>query len=185
MATMHTFVLFIHGAGTGAYAADRLLADSLQRALGADYEVHCPQLPDEENAAYPAWKAEIDSRLAAMNGPVALVGHSVGGSVLLKYLSDRKPTRQITGLYVIAAPYWGASEFWSWDEAALPDDAAARLAGDWPLIFYQSRDDEVVPFAHLAMYAAKLPRATIRELDGRGHQFKNDLSAVAADIKKA
>jgi hypothetical protein len=35
------------------------------------------------------------------------------------------------------------------------------------------------------MYAAKLPRATIREFDGRGHQFNNDLSEVAADIRKS
>jgi predicted alpha/beta hydrolase family esterase len=181
---MPTFVLFIHGAGAGAYAEDRLLADSLQRALGADCEVQCPQMPDEDNAAYPAWKAEIESRLAAMQGPVALVGHSVGASVVLKFLCDRPPPRQIAGAFLIAAPYWGASEFWSWDEAALPADAATRLAGDWPLIFYQSRDDEIVPFAHLAMYAAKLPRATIREFDGRGHQFNNDLTEVAADIKR-
>jgi Predicted esterase of the alpha/beta hydrolase fold len=185
MALMHTFVLFIHGAGAGACAADRLLADSLQRALGADYEVLCPQMPDEDDASYPAWKAEIDLRLATTKAPVALVGHSVGGSVLLKYLCDEQPSPQIAGLFVIAAPYWGASEFWSWDEAALPADAAARLAGDWPLIFYQSRDDEVVPFAHLSMYAAKLPRATIREFAGLGHQFNNDLTEVAADIKKA
>jgi uncharacterized protein len=185
---MSRSVLFIHGAGAGAYAEDVLLADSLQRALGADYEVQCPQMPDEENSPYRLWKAEIDSRLAAMTGAVALVGHSVGGSVLLKYLCDRERTqpisdRVVAGLFGIAVPYWGASEFWSWDEGTLPADAAARLAGDWPLIFYQSRDDEVVPFAHLAMYAAKLPRATIREFDGRGHQFKNDLTEVAADIK--
>jgi serine hydrolase len=185
MALMDVPVLFIHGAGAGAYAADRLLADSLQRALGADSEVLCPQMPDEDNAAYPAWKAEIDAWLATMRAPVALVGHSVGGSVLLKYLCDEQRTRQIAGLFVIAAPYWGASEFWSWDEAALPVDAAARLAGEWPLIFYQSRDDEIVPFAHLAMYAAKLPRATIREFAGRGHQFKNDLTEVAADIRNS
>jgi uncharacterized protein len=182
---MSRYVLFIQGAGAGAYREDRLLADSLQRQLGAGYEVQCPQMPDEDDAAYPAWKDEIGSRLAAMEGPVALVGHSVGASVLLKYLCEQKPTRQITGAFLIAAPYWGASEFWSWDEAALPADAAARLAGDWPLIFYQSRDDEVVPFAHLALYAAKLPRATIREFDGRGHQFNNDLTEVAADIRKA
>jgi predicted alpha/beta hydrolase family esterase len=185
MAAMQTFVLFVHGAGTGAYAADRLLADSLQRCLGADYEVQCPQMPDEDNASYPAWQSEIDARIAALKGSVALVGHSVGASVLLKYLCERQRTRQVTGLFLLAAPYWGASKFWSWDEGALPADAAARLAGDWPLIFYQSRDDEVVPFEHLAMYAAKLPRATIREFDGRGHQFGNDLSEVAADIRNS
>lgn len=85
---------------------------------------------------------------------------------------------------MIAAPYWGADEGWRWDDAALPTDAAAKLAGDWPLIFYHSRDDEIVPFAHLALYAAKLPRAIVRTFEGRGHQFGNDLSDVAADIAR-
>jgi hypothetical protein len=29
----------------------------------------------------------------------------------------------------------------------------------------------------------KIPRATIREFDGHGHQFDNDLSEVGRDIK--
>jgi uncharacterized protein len=182
---MQTSVLFIQGGGTGAYIEDRHLADSLERALGAGYEVQYPQMPDEENCPYPEWQAQIDARLAAATGAIALVGHSIGGSVLLKYLCDRRPTAHIAGLFVIAAPYWGADEAWRWEEVALPEDAAAKLAGEWPLIFYHSRDDESVPFAHLELYAAKLPRATFRTFDGRGHQFRNDLSEVATDIKAA
>src|ERR687897_976388 len=49
-------------------------------------------------------------------------------------------------------------------------------------VLYHSRDDETVPFAHLALYAEKLPRATVKEFDGRGHQFDDDLSEVARDI---
>ncbi len=47
---------------------------------------------------------------------------------------------------------------------------------------YHSRDDEVVPFAHAVLYAQKLPHATVREFDGGGHQFGDDLSEVARDI---
>lgn len=113
---------------------------------------------------------------------MALVGHSIGGSVLLKYLCERPAPKRLIGLYAVAAPYWGADDAWTWDEMTLPTGAAARLAGDWPLVLYHSRDDEIVPFAHLSLYAAKLPRAMVREYDGRGHQFGNDLAAVAADI---
>jgi predicted alpha/beta hydrolase family esterase len=179
---MQKRVLFIHGAGDGAYAADRLLANSLQSALGAGYDVQCPQMPDEEDAPYAAWADEIDKRIRSASGPIVLVGHSVGGSVLLKFLCDRPPVPRLAGLFVIATPYWGADTFWHWEEASLPADAESKLAGDWPLFFYHSRDDETVPFAHLAMYTAKFPRATIRALDGRGHQFNNDLAEVAADI---
>lgn len=181
---MNGSVLFIQGGGTGAYAADRALADSLECALGASWDVQYPQMPDEENCPYPEWKAEIDARLAAIGGLVALVGHSMGGSVLLKYLCDRPAPPRIVGLFAVAAPYWGAGG-WNWDEMALPIDAAARLAGDWPLVLHYSRDDEVVPFSHLALYTARLPRAMVREYDGRDHQFGDDLADVAADILRA
>jgi uncharacterized protein len=176
-------VLFIHGAGEGAYDADRLLAESLQSALGSEYEVQCPHMPDEKSSPYDLWKAEIGRRLAALNVEVVLVGHSVGGSVLLKYLCEARSAHSIAGLFVIAASFWGADPDWHWDEMTLPADAAARLSGTWPIFLYHSRDDEFVPFAHLALYAAKLPRATVRAFDGRGHQFGNDLTHVANDIK--
>jgi uncharacterized protein len=100
---MRRYVLFIHGAGTGAYAADRLLADSLRAALGDGFQVDCPRMPDEENAPYGEWKAAIRSKLRAKRAPV-LVGHSVGGSVLLKFLCERRSPARIAGLFVIATP---------------------------------------------------------------------------------
>jgi predicted alpha/beta hydrolase family esterase len=92
--------------------------------------------------------------------------------------------RSLAGLFVIAAPYCGADEYWKWDEVRLPQDVAAKLASIPRIFLYHSRDDEIVPFAHLALYAAKLPQANIRVYDGRGHQFGNDLADVAGDITR-
>ncbi len=66
----------------------------------------------------------------------------------------------------------------------LPQDFATKLPAIPRIFLFHSRDDEVVPFAHLALYAAKLPQATIRITDGRGHQFGNDLAGVAEDITR-
>jgi uncharacterized protein len=182
---MKKHVLFIHGAGEGAFDEDRLLAESLQNALGSAYDVHYPKMPEQDSATYTDWKAPIERELAALDDQVILVGHSVGGSVLLKYLSEQQIDKPISSLFLLATPYWGADEFWKWDEARLPEDLAAKLAGIPRIFLYHSRDDETVPFAHLALYAAKLPQATIREFDRRGHQFRNDLAEVADTIKKA
>jgi predicted alpha/beta hydrolase family esterase len=57
------------------------------------------------------------------------------------------------------------------------------LPGDVPIFLYHSRDDEEVDVAHLAIYARKLPQALIREVASGGHQFGNDLTPVALDIK--
>ena len=62
------------------------------------------------------------------------------------------------------------------------EDFGSKIPKEMTVILYHSRDDEVVPFAHAALYAQKLPRAIVREFDGRGHQFAEDLSEVARDI---
>lgn len=178
-------VLFIHGAGDGAYEEDELLAASLRDALGPGYTVLYPRMPTADSATYDDWIAPIDAELARLDQAVSLVGHSVGGSVLLKYLAETRVAPAVAGMFVIATPYWGADEFWRWDEARLPSDAAARLAHLARLVLYHSRDDEVVPFEHMALYEGLLPDATFRELDGRGHQLGNDLTEVAQDILSA
>jgi predicted alpha/beta hydrolase family esterase len=178
-------VLFIHGAGDGAYEDDARLVASLQSALGAAYAVHYPKMPLEDSAAYADWTARIAAAMATLDDAVIVVGHSVGGSVLVKYLSEAQLDTPIGGLYVIAAPFWGADAFWSWEDARVPDDVGAKLARIPRIVLYHSRDDEVVPFAHLALYAARLPQATLREVDGRGHQWGSNLADVAEDILSA
>ena len=179
---MKKSVLFIHGAGQGAYEEDGLLVASLQNSLGSAYVVRYPKMGNEESPGYADWKAQIAAELATLYDEVILVGHSVGGSVLVKYLSEGRVEKPIAGLFLIATPFWGADEFWKWDEARLPQDAATKLASIPRIFLYHSRDDEIVPFAHLGLNAAKLPQATIREVDGHGHLFGNDLAIVAGDI---
>ena len=164
-------VLFIQGGGEGAYAEDEKLAVSLQHALGAEYNVVYPHMPDEDDPQYETWAAQIAEEQAALGDKAIIVGHSVGGAVLLRHLSEAKIDKPVAGIFIIAAPYWGA------------EDWQADLPAGLPVFLYHSRDDSVVPFAHLAKFAEKFPQATIREFDGRGHQFNNDLSEVAEDIK--
>src|SRR5215212_3077187 len=77
-----------------------------------------------------------------------------------------------------------ANRGWEVGEDQLREDFATRLPRGLPVFLYHSRDDEVVPFAHLALYEAKLRQAAVRRFDGRGHQFRGDLSEVAGDIRE-
>jgi predicted alpha/beta hydrolase family esterase len=125
--------------------------------------------------------AQIAAVLASLDGKLILAGHSAGGAVLLTYLLKRHLDKPIAGIFLIAIPFWGPE-----DEAGgqytLREGFASRLPQGVPVFLYHSRDDEWVPFAHLAKFATQIPQATVREFDGRGHQFNNDLSEVAADI---
>ncbi len=81
-----------------------------------------------------------------------LVGHSLGASILLKYLSEEKAEKPVAGVFLVAPPYWGAED-WEVSEYALQADFASKIPKELPMFFYHSRDDEWVPFAHLTLYA--------------------------------
>jgi predicted alpha/beta hydrolase family esterase len=180
---LKSHVLFVHGGGEGAHEADEKLAVSLRDALGGGYDVRSPKMPNEGSPEVEAWKDRISEELAAMDGEVVLVGHSVGAFVLLKYLSEEEPEKPVAGLFLVAAPYVGTGG-WEMDEYALREDFASKLPEGLQVFLYHGRDDEEVPFEHLALYEANLPRAAVRASDGRGHQFGDDLSEVARDIRE-
>jgi uncharacterized protein len=175
-------VLFIQGGGKGAYEEDEKLADSLRNELGAEYNVLYPQMPNEDNPEDRLWITRISRELDSLDDNVILVGHSAGGAVLLKYLLKEDVSKQISGIFLISIPYWGPEDDED-EEYTLQEGFAAKLPKRVPIYLYHSRDDKWVPFAHFTWYAERIPQATIREFDGRGHQFNNDLSEVAADIK--
>jgi len=179
---MSTCVLFIQGGGKGAHTEDKFLADSLKRALGPDYDVRYPRMPDESNPGVELWGQEISSELSKISGKVILVAHSVGGSILLQYLSDEKFGDSIGGLFVLAAPIWDDNQ-WNFDDLKLPRNIAEKLALIPRIYFYHCRDDEIVPFAHLALHAAQIPQAITRAISHGGHQFGNDLARIAMDIR--
>src|SRR5262245_59561075 len=114
---MKKYVLFIHGGGgEGAYEEDGILAASLREALGAAYEVRYPKMPLEESAGYADWKTQIAAELSALDDEIILVAHSVGGSILLKYLAEEQVEKPIAGLFLLATPYFGGDEIWNYAE---------------------------------------------------------------------
>jgi uncharacterized glyoxalase superfamily protein PhnB/predicted alpha/beta hydrolase family esterase len=149
--------------------------------LGSDYHVLSPEMPEPEHPEYTHWKRELDKDLALLRGDAILVGHSLGGSVLLKYLSEQPLLKSIAGLFIVAAPFWGA-EHWDVDEYRLTENFNQYLPSMSRLVLYHSRNDKVVPFSHLSMYATRLPGATFRETRGQ-HLFHNGLPELITDIK--
>jgi predicted alpha/beta hydrolase family esterase len=178
-----TNVVFIQGAGAGAHEADRLLADSLRASLGPEFEVRYPEMVDGDEPELGPWSDQIDHEIETATGNVIVIGHSVGASIVLKHLSEGVANPRIVGVFLVAAPSWGADDFWAWEEGTLDPAAAGQLAGRMPVVLYHSVDDEEVPFSHLARNAAHVPGAISRELETGGHQFGNDLGVVARDIR--
>jgi predicted alpha/beta hydrolase family esterase len=180
---MKKHLLFIQGGGGEEdYTADAKLVASLQEALGESYIVHYPLLPDDESEPDFGRKKQIAKELSSLEGEIILVAHSLGASMLLKYLSESQVQQKIAGIFLIATPFWSGEEDWK-QELKLQENFAEKLPKDVPVFLYHCRDDEEAPFAHLSFYKQMLPHATVREMTTGGHQFNNDLSLVAKDIK--
>lgn len=179
---MKKHVLFIQGGGEDGYTADKKMVDSLQTALGNGFEVSYPALKSDESKPDFGWPEQIGEAIDDMKGDLILVGHSLGASLILKYLSENKIQKKINGIFLLATPFWSGEEDWV-KGLMLKNDFPGKLPDDVPISMHYNRDDEEVPFDHLDLYASKLSQATIHKMKSGGHQFNNDLRFLAADIK--
>ena len=175
-------VLFVQGAGEGAYAADAALAESLQSALGAAYRVRYPKMPNEESPDYVSWKSTLVQEISAIGDGATLVAHSAGATILITSLAESGSSVEITGLFLIAPPFIGEGG-WSIPDSETTEGVGAKLPQALPIYLYHGRDDDVVPVAHAELYANAIPQAHVRRLDHRDHQLNDDLAEVAADIR--
>ncbi|WP_101295979.1 alpha/beta fold hydrolase [Halegenticoccus soli] len=175
-------ILFVHSAGAqGPHDGSGDLVAYLRNSLEAGYDVLYPKMPGLEDPEYQTWKTGFAREFSSVEDEVILVGHSLGGSVLLKYLSEETVDQPITGLFLVATPFWGGDEDWH-GEFVLREDFASKLPRIPQISFYYSGDDEVVPPEHGALYREALPQATIRQLDGYGHVFQDGLPELTEDI---
>lgn len=177
-------ILFIHSAGPqGLREGSDELVRYLRKELDAEFDIVSPLMPEPEHPDYDQWIALLDDELAEMQEHVVAIGHSLGGSVLLKYLTEESYDKQFDGLFLIAAPFWGLPD-WDVQEYKLNVNFAARLPSLSPIFVYHSSDDHVVPFHHAELYKVTLPTVSFRPLRNRGHLFSAGLPEIVDDIKK-
>jgi predicted alpha/beta hydrolase family esterase len=174
-------LLFVQGGGQGTHDEwDDKLVESLRRQLGPDYEINYPRMPREEEPSYARWKPALEKALGTLRDGAALVAHSVGGTTLIKLLSESSP-QKFSAIFFVAVPFIGDGG-WQADDVQPPPGLAARLPKGIPIHFFHGLNDEVAPPSHLDLYARELPEARVHRLPGRDHQLNNDLSEVAAEI---
>jgi predicted alpha/beta hydrolase family esterase len=176
-------VLFVQGAGEGVHAEwDLKLVESLRRELGPQYEVRYPLMPNEADPTLATWKPALEQEFAALRNGAVVMGHSAGGAMLINVLTQSAPMITLAAIVLIAAPFIGA-DGWTSDDIAPQSRLAERLPSAVPVFLYHGENDDIVPVAHVELYARAIPGAHVRRLAGRDHQLNNDLSEVASDIR--
>lgn len=136
--------------------------DYLEQSLGKKFEVISPRMPLQDNAKYRDWKIMFERYLAILEGEFILIGVSLGGVFLAKYLSENKLKKQPIATYLVCPPF---------DNSIPGEDLVGgftlksnlslleKNSGKLHLLF--SQDDDVVPVSHAEKYAKKLKQAHI------------------------
>ena len=164
-----------YGPGKGSYD----LVKYLRTELPKEFQIIFPTIEKPNAPTYAKFKKMFKSAFAAITEPVILVGHSLGASTLLKYLSEEKPGVSILGLFLVSTPYWKSNM----KEFQLNKNFQASLAGIPKIFLYHSKHDADVPIDHLEFYEQAFSTAVVRKLNGKEHIFSKGLPELVADIK--
>jgi hypothetical protein len=91
-------ILFAHSGGEQGSAGQGSfdLVAYLEKELGNEFEIHYPIIDDPEAPTYEMWKMLFAKEFKTIVQPTILIGHSLGGSMLLKYISEEKPKISIS-----------------------------------------------------------------------------------------
>lgn len=159
--------------------------DYLDKKLGKDFEIIRPRMSSPENAKYFFWKINFERYFPYFRDNLILVGGSLGGIFLAKYLSENRFPKKIKAVYLVCPPY---------DNSLEQEDLAGgfKLKSDLSLIeknckninLLFSRNDDIVPVAHAAKYAKKLKNAKIIIYDHiPGHFLISEFPEIVKMIK--
>lgn len=165
-------LLLVHGAG--GFDEDQAIADGLRSVLGVPVEM--PQMP-EDDMSVEAWAEPVRRHLAGLDADGVVVGHSFGATVLQWVLPglERAPRKAV----LLGTPDWSPD---GWDVADYVYDGPEPST---EVSLHHCRDDEVVPFDHLALTSARLPSARVHEHASGGHQFEGRVEAIAHDVLRS
>lgn len=157
--------------------------DSLPEKLGNRFDVLLPRMPNPTNAKYNEWKILFDKIACLLENNVILIGHSLGGVFLAKYLSENKFPKKILASILIASPY---------DEKGTEDPLCDfkisvsldkfRKQGN-KIFIYQSKDDPAVSYLDLEKYQKALPDAIARIFKDKGHFSQAEFPELVKEIK--
>jgi predicted alpha/beta hydrolase family esterase len=165
-----------------ANVRQRRWKDALAGDLGEEYDVLLLKMPNPSDAKYAEWKIWFEKYLPLLDEKLMLVGHSLGGIFLAKYLSEETIGKDVLATFLIAAPYDDSDAEYSLADFTLPRSLAKLSEQSRIVRFYHSTDDPVVRFSDLAKYQSALPYALTSVFGDRAHFNQAQFPELVSDI---
>lgn len=159
--------------------------DDLEVKLASDFEVFTPKMPNRDNAKYVAWKIWFDKLLPYLENDLTLLGSSLGGLFLVKYLSENMFPKKIKGLILVAVPYNGMDNKYNLDTDFSFNDNFEQIDDQVEqVLLFHSTEDKVVPFSDSQIYRDRLSNALLVAFNNRGHFNVDAFPELVEKIKE-
>lgn len=147
---------------------------NLKNDLSEDFEVFLLNMPNKDNADYQAWKIWFEKYFIFLNKniPLILIGHSLGGIFLVKYLSENEISNfNISQLHLVASPFSNLNSLgnplrnfsFNVEKLNLIENQVEKI------FIYHSKDDFVVPFSHGINFSNIFKSSTFIKFENLGH----------------
>ena len=160
--------------------------DTLGVDLGSDYELYMIPMPNTDNAVYAEWKIWFEKYFEYFHDGAVLVGWSLGGMFMAKYLIEEKTPFSIDALFLLGAPC-GVHDDGSGNDCKSFQFDSSRLgliADKVPHVsILHSKDDFVVPYEHALEYKKSLHDAQLVTFEDKTHFLVEELPEIMEMIK--
>jgi predicted alpha/beta hydrolase family esterase len=128
-------------------------------------QVITPSMPNPENAHYSEWKIWFERHSEFLRDDIILVGHSLGGNFLAKYLAEESFDTKIKQLHLVAASHSAFEDDFKIQE--FPGKLLNKKISE--VHIYHSQDDLVVLILESEKYHAQIPQSHFHVFEDRGH----------------
>lgn len=161
-------------------------AENLRDDLGQDFQVLMPQMPNKQNVKYLEWKIWFERYFEFLHDEVVLIGWSLGGMFLAKYLSEEEFSVRIKAVYLLAAPsgnYVGeggndcSSLHFSMSSLVNLTKKTSKVS------IWHSEDDFIVPYQEALLYKNYLKGADFVGFTDKNHFLVSELPELINSIK--
>lgn len=162
------------------YEQKKKWRDELIENIGGNYECHTLSMPNAFWADYEAWKIWFEKMVPYMHDGLILVGHSLGGGFLLRYLGENTLPVRVAQLHLLAPVVLDLEDC----EGFLID--VSSWAGFKTAIeavhVWHSEDDTLVPISHSEKLLELCPSAIFHRLTNHGHFLTESFPELEAVI---
>lgn len=149
--------------------------DRLERSLSEKFELFAPLMPNKQSADYVAWRIRFEKIFPfikpSKDVKLIVIGQSLGGAFLAKYLSEEDFPKKIDQLHLVSPVFDNEGLIWEKIGNFKIDPNKLQRVGPQTnhITIYHSVDDPFVPFEHSKKYLTYFQRAEFLQFQDRGH----------------